>query len=223
MTFVSPEMVNPNQDVESFAPALWEALGNPSPVPQAFINLIGNWAHWEGSSATYNPMDTEEPSDGATDYNSVGVKNYPSLEAGVAATVATIRNGVYPYLEHCMKTIGTTDVDTAWLTALEHDINIWGTGNPQQYFPWTTDMLTFPNKYLSWFGSASGASSGGTSVTSPSTTTPPIPGSVGDVIGVLNSIAEQLGQGNDFVALMRDILARMNAAGKALDLNEPLP
>lgn len=221
MTFVSPELVNPNQDVEVFAPALWEALGNPVPCPQAFINLIGNWAHWEGSSATFNPMDTEQPSDGATDYNSAGVKNYISLEAGVAATVATIRNGAYPYLEHCMKTIGTTDVDAAWLTALEHDINIWGTGNPQQFFPWTTDMLTFPAKYLGWFGDASGASSGGTSVTSPPATTPPNP--VNDTMAVLNGIAADLGQGNDFVALLRDILARMNAAGKALDLNEPLP
>lgn len=47
------------------------------------------------TGAVNNPLDTTEPWEGATDFNSVGVKNYPSYGAGVAASVATLKNGYY--------------------------------------------------------------------------------------------------------------------------------
>jgi hypothetical protein len=45
--------------------------------------------------AANNPLNTTWPASGATDYNSVGVKNYPSAAAGMSATVATIESGRY--------------------------------------------------------------------------------------------------------------------------------
>lgn len=49
----------------------------------------------EGTAAADNPDDTTQPEPGATTYNWVGVRNYPSWDVGVAATVTTLRNGDY--------------------------------------------------------------------------------------------------------------------------------
>ena len=57
--------------------------------------LLGAWAQAEGGTAAYNPLNTTEPWPGATDYNSVHVKNYPSGSAGIAATYVTLVNGHY--------------------------------------------------------------------------------------------------------------------------------
>ena len=57
---------------------------------------LNAWQACEGATAAYNPFNTTEPWPGATDYNSVGVKNYPSFLAGVSATIATLENGNYP-------------------------------------------------------------------------------------------------------------------------------
>jgi len=45
--------------------------------------------------AAWNPWDTTEPWAGATDFNSVGVKNYLSAADGIAATRATLLAGRY--------------------------------------------------------------------------------------------------------------------------------
>ena len=60
------------------------------------------WAAFESTEALNNPWATTEPYEGATDYNSVGVKNYASFEDGVDATVRTLVNGYY---EHLLKVL----------------------------------------------------------------------------------------------------------------------
>lgn len=50
----------------------------------------------ENTGAAWNPLATTEPYPGATDWNSAGVKNYPTLQAGLNATKATLENGHYP-------------------------------------------------------------------------------------------------------------------------------
>ncbi len=57
--------------------------------------VLGAWAKAEGGTAKYNPMNDTEGWPGATDYNSAGVKNYPSGAAGIAATARTLVNGRY--------------------------------------------------------------------------------------------------------------------------------
>lgn len=57
--------------------------------------VLGAQARLEGGTARYNPLNTTEPWPGATDYNSVGVKNYPNGAAGIAATAKTFTNGYY--------------------------------------------------------------------------------------------------------------------------------
>jgi hypothetical protein len=58
--------------------------------------LVGvTWIESEGSTAANNPLDTTQPWPGSTYYNSVGVRNYPSVSAGWAATLSTLKNGDY--------------------------------------------------------------------------------------------------------------------------------
>ena len=49
----------------------------------------------EGTRARDNADDTTEPEPGASTYNWVGVRNYPTWSEGIAATVTTLENGDY--------------------------------------------------------------------------------------------------------------------------------
>ena len=52
-----------------------------------------------GANARWNPLNTtwRLPGTGATDYNAVGVQNYPDLLLGLDATVRTLCQGAYGY------------------------------------------------------------------------------------------------------------------------------
>lgn len=62
------------------------------------------WAAIEDSTAHNNPLDTTEPWANATEFNSVGVKNYATWEDGIDATVATLKNGYYTHLLNVLRT-----------------------------------------------------------------------------------------------------------------------
>jgi hypothetical protein len=53
------------------------------------------WQAAEGGSAAWNPWNTTQPAPGATNYNSAGVKSYPSAQVGYEATAKTLTNGRY--------------------------------------------------------------------------------------------------------------------------------
>ncbi len=83
------------------ADAVLAALGiTPSPVA---VNLLVAWslAEWGGTNdlaATNNPMATTQPEPGATNWNSAGVKIYPSLAVGAQATAQTLQGSYYATL-----------------------------------------------------------------------------------------------------------------------------
>lgn len=56
----------------------------------------------ETKRARNNPLATTRAMLGASDFNTSHVKNYPTLEIGVKATVATLRNGNYPNVLACL-------------------------------------------------------------------------------------------------------------------------
>lgn len=64
-----------------------------APTCQDNLTVVVAWEVAEGTAAAYNPLATTHDFPGATVFNSVGVKNYPSLEAGLQATEDTLRNG----------------------------------------------------------------------------------------------------------------------------------
>jgi hypothetical protein len=80
----------------------------------------------EGSQATDNPLDTTMPAPGTSDFNSVGVRDYTSVAQGIAATIATIRNGLYPDVVDAL----ARGDDLSYVIAVAN--SPWGTwrGNP---------------------------------------------------------------------------------------------
>lgn len=54
------------------------------------LRFLDAWAQAEGGNAAFNPLNTTFPLPGASDYNSVGVKNYPRPVWGVCATAMTL-------------------------------------------------------------------------------------------------------------------------------------
>lgn len=114
------------QSRRTAAPA-WEqmlaqAVGAPlTPETRRFFDA---WRQAEGGTASFNPFNTTQPAPGATSYNSVGVRNYPSLEEGVQATADTLRNGYYrPLLSDLQH--GASAVQLARDVAASP----WGTGS----------------------------------------------------------------------------------------------
>jgi len=89
--------------------------------------LLAAWEVAEGGDAAFNPMNTTQPWPGATNYNSVGVKNYPSASAGIAATGDTLCNGYYPGIVSDMRAGGFTAEQIVVRSAKEFDT--WGTGS----------------------------------------------------------------------------------------------
>jgi len=71
--------------------------GIGAPVTQKNLRVLDAWQRAEGSTSSWNPFNSTQSSHvaGETNYNSVGVKNYPSEMAGVNATIATLKNGYY--------------------------------------------------------------------------------------------------------------------------------
>lgn len=68
------------------------------------IAFFKAWQRAEGGSARHNPWNSTEPWPGATDYNSVHVKNYPSRIDGVDATVKIIHQSNFaPLLKALQK------------------------------------------------------------------------------------------------------------------------
>jgi len=66
-------------------------------APQTAANIasIEAWARREGGGGANNPLNTTLGMPGATDFNSVGVKNYASMSVGIIATARTLLGGNY--------------------------------------------------------------------------------------------------------------------------------
>jgi hypothetical protein len=75
-----------------FGEALLTKLGLP--VTQKNLDFLDKWQRAEGGSAD-NPFNTTQNAPGAHNFNSAGVKRYPTMEVGLDATVKTLQNGYY--------------------------------------------------------------------------------------------------------------------------------
>jgi len=78
-----------------FAYQLLAALG-VRPTYDSVAAIVA-WETLENTQALNNPLATERVMGvpGEDNFNSVGVRNYPTLAVGVAATVVTLSNGYY--------------------------------------------------------------------------------------------------------------------------------
>ena len=98
------------------------------PITQTSLDFLIAWAaaeHGTVQGAIFNMLDTEEGGQpGETTYNSVGVKDYLTLQSGVTATVTVMHNGYYP---HIVSSLQSGKVTAATMASL-HTLSIWGTG-----------------------------------------------------------------------------------------------
>lgn len=90
-----------NTTTGNFATDLLTTLGLPTTAQN--IAAINAWHQAEGGNASFNPLNTTQGASGASDYNSVGVKNYTSYQQGVQATAQTLTNGHYANILNALK------------------------------------------------------------------------------------------------------------------------
>ena len=87
-----------SEETKLFYQKLFTYLGIPE--TQGNLLFVRAWAQIEGSEKTgsrptYNPLSTTLSSGATSSFNSNGVRNYPTLDVGVAATANTIKGALY--------------------------------------------------------------------------------------------------------------------------------
>lgn len=158
------------------------------PVTTGNIEALLAWHQAEGGSASFNIFNTTQPAAGASNYNSVGVKNYVSYQQGLSATVATLRNGYYPEI----------------LAALKAN-NPYGVAQGLENEPWGTSGSLVASILHGWGIAGGGApdpsagSGGGSSL--PGDPIGAIKGAIGDV-GSAASATEKLADPNFWLGLL---------------------
>jgi len=101
--------------------------GIGAPVNDTNLQSLWNWSvHESGQNVMRwdNPLNTTQPGYGGVDKNSVGVKSYPNVSNGIAATVQTLKNGFYPNIVANLRASKPT---SAWQNAI-NDLKTWGSG-----------------------------------------------------------------------------------------------
>ena len=95
------------------------------------------WRQHEGAKATYNPFNTTQKAAGATNYNSVGVKNFTNRAQGLKATLDTLNNGRYGAIITAIKNIQNDNDINAAMQAVND--SPWGSNfSPVDYRSWKT-------------------------------------------------------------------------------------
>lgn len=109
---------------DDFYAAVLNSLG--APVTPNNLQLCRQWQAYEGGSALWNPWNTTQWAQGATEYNSAHVRNFPDEQTGISATVSTLRNGYYPSI---VATFTADLPESEWglNPAILNEINLWGT------------------------------------------------------------------------------------------------
>jgi hypothetical protein len=86
---------------QAFARSVLATIG--APQTPANIQSIMGWIQREGGGGANNPLNTTLSMPGATDFNSVGVKNYSSISVGILATAKTLLGGGYSDVVSALK------------------------------------------------------------------------------------------------------------------------
>lgn len=69
-------------------------LGNPAPTADTIAFVVA-WQTEENTAAQFNPLATSQDAPGATRFNGSNVKDYPSYEVGMNATMTTLQYPAY--------------------------------------------------------------------------------------------------------------------------------
>jgi len=107
---------------QNFYAKLLENLG--APVSEENLKFLYAWRQAEGKAGKFNPFNTTHKMPNATDFNSVGVKNYQTLQDGMVATIKTLKNGRYNCIVDGLK----NDIGASNIAKCE-SLKTWGTGD----------------------------------------------------------------------------------------------
>jgi hypothetical protein len=111
----------PQEDI-NFYRAVLRGIG--APESDNNLRFMNAWRQAEGGNALFNPFNTTQRAEGATNYNKATVKNYVSEEQGIASTVKTL---LYKYYDRIVADMRADSPATK--TASNHDqLKVWGTG-----------------------------------------------------------------------------------------------
>jgi len=127
------------------------AFGDWPPSAEKVLGIVA-WGVAEGSQALWNPLDTTEPAAGATNYNSAGVRNYPTQQIGLEAVYATLHNGFYAPILACL---ADPTGSSALALAAAVGRTPWGTGN---FSPTVERVKADPAHYYGQLVAGSGQS-----------------------------------------------------------------
>lgn len=121
-----PDAVVPQTKQTDYFGAVIAYLGVPDTIGNR--DFLEGWAQVENTKAKWNPLATSQDAPGATNFNSIGVKNYPSAVEGAQATAQTIKS--YPNI---MAALQTGSPIVGGITAgITHDFGIWVSGGEGQ-------------------------------------------------------------------------------------------
>jgi hypothetical protein len=113
-----------NTNDEDFYKKLLQKLG--AKTTDENLKFLYAWRQSEGKAGKYNPFNTTQSMPGSTNFNSVGVKNYASMDDGLNATVKTLNNGRYNCIVNGLKNnIGAKNISQQCAS----DLKTWGTGD----------------------------------------------------------------------------------------------
>lgn len=156
-------MIKPSATFYDWAVKILTALGaTPSAVGiNALVAWMGFEHGWAWTGAGNNPMNTTYAGYGGTNVNQVGVKNYPTVADGLAATVATLtqKSPSYAVLVDALK---SGNGSAFWSQAGRQQLSVWGGGASyaDAVYQVYTDLQPVPSQYLAAHTSAgSGAAS----------------------------------------------------------------
>lgn len=118
-------------DAKNYFIKILQGIG--APVTNGNLIFLKAWRQAEGGKARWNAFNSTQPKEGATNYNSIGVKNYSNINDGIEANVKTILNDLYPNILSGLRK-GLKNKQEAYELAVRlqtipcADFNIWTKG-----------------------------------------------------------------------------------------------
>ena len=131
---------------QQWATAVLNGIG--APVNATNIATLAKWRGKEGTSAQYNYLATTQAASGATNFNSVGVKNYATVDSGAQATAQTLQSGLYG---NVLAMFRNSVPAASWSAAARYDLDTWAHGPSGVH----------NGAYSNFLGGAAGSTSGG--------------------------------------------------------------
>ena len=141
---------------QDWAIGLLHALGNSNPSPSV-VNWVIAWSALETGGppgASYNLLNTTQRENGSTNFNSVGVQNFPDFNTGVQANAQVLNNGRYPSLVQALRSNDISSLNTN--SRINSELSIWGTGPKQGVISTMAGALSPGLANQSFSGNATG-------------------------------------------------------------------